>query len=267
MRIVILAQEEPAFMGPTLIEVIEKKSKDIDFVVLFGLREGAKKPKKISEKIERFLVYLIIFGFLGSIQVLRRRIIYYLMKNSKRRKDFYSIKRVCKRLNIPVHEFTSMNNHSFKELMKIKNVDIVLNQSDYIIPEDIILTTKRGIINRHGSLLPKHKGRMASYWSHVEGREYGITIHFLTKEIDSGDIILQRKLNLSTKDSYYNIINKIFKESSCIILEAFSLLENTSFKPKPMDKINYKKNEFPTLKESLRHRKMFRKRRQCSNLI
>lgn len=77
-----------------------------------------------------------------------------------------------------------------------------------------IFTTQIKSINLHPSLLPKHKGLHAIEKSYQDEDPYGgVSVHYVTSELDSGEIILQKKIrkeNLSY-ESYCEKINGIEK--------------------------------------------------------
>ncbi len=83
----------------------------------------------------------------------------------------------------------------------------------YIITEDIINMFPDKIINLHISYLPYNKGSDPNLWSYLEDTPKGVTIHYIDKGIDSGRIILQKKVvdadNDTLKTSYDRLINEI----------------------------------------------------------
>ena len=63
-----------------------------------------------------------------------------------------------------------------------------------ILPEDILEAPKYGSINVHSSLLPKYRGAAPINWAILNGEETtGVTIMYMAKELDAGDIILQKE--------------------------------------------------------------------------
>ena len=71
-------------------------------------------------------------------------------------------------------------------------------------------------INLHPSLLPRHKGLKAIERSYNdEFEDGGVSVHYVTDELDGGDIILQKSIKKAglTFDEYYNKIRAIEKEA------------------------------------------------------
>ncbi|MEG1594074.1 MAG: methionyl-tRNA formyltransferase, partial [Oscillibacter sp.] len=62
-----------------------------------------------------------------------------------------------------------------------------------ILPEEILNAPQYGSINVHSSLLPKYRGAAPINWAILEGEtETGVSIMYMAKELDAGDVILQK---------------------------------------------------------------------------
>jgi phosphoribosylglycinamide formyltransferase-1 len=82
------------------------------------------------------------------------------------------------------------------EYLKSLNPDlIVLAGFMKIVPPFIINEFKGKIINLHPSILPNFKGLNAAEKSFESKKACGITIHYASEKLDSGDIILQYRIN------------------------------------------------------------------------
>ena len=70
---------------------------------------------------------------------------------------------------------------------------IVVAAYGRILPEDILDDPKYGSINVHSSLLPKYRGAAPINWAILNGEaETGVSIMYMAKELDAGDVILQK---------------------------------------------------------------------------
>lgn len=104
------------------------------------------------------------------------------------------------------------------EELSNRNIDlIVLAGFLMLIPEYLVDRYPEKIINIHPALLPKYGGK-GMYGIHVHqavkeaGEAYsGMTIHYVNKRYDEGNIILQRKCRLAKKDSAEDIARKVLK--------------------------------------------------------
>ena len=69
------------------------------------------------------------------------------------------------------------------------------------------------IINIHPSLLPKYKG-LNTHIRAINNKDKftGCTVHYVTAKLDSGKIILQKKLKISSKDNLSSLSKKVLKQ-------------------------------------------------------
>ncbi|MFC2166765.1 methionyl-tRNA formyltransferase, partial [Acidobacteriota bacterium] len=79
-----------------------------------------------------------------------------------------------------------------------------------IIPIDILKIPPKGTIGLHYSLLPQRRGGAPLNWAIIDGlKESGITLYYMDKGIDSGDIIAQLKITIGSEDTVNDLLNKI----------------------------------------------------------
>jgi len=80
----------------------------------------------------------------------------------------------------------------------------------YIINDKILKQVQFRAINLHPSLLPKYKGCFSAPWTIISNEEYsGITYHYMTSEVDQGNIILQKKVKVADDDSGFSLYHKL----------------------------------------------------------
>ena len=86
------------------------------------------------------------------------------------------------------------------------------------------------IINVHPSLLPKYSGGMdTNVHSKVlrnNDHETGCTIHFVTEEVDSGPILVQKKCSVNKRDTISSLKEKVQKLEGEAFIEAIKSLSN-----------------------------------------
>ena len=82
-----------------------------------------------------------------------------------------------------------------------------------ILSENFINKFKGKIINIHPSLLPKYKG-LNTHEKAIKNKERfsGCTVHFVTKKLDSGKIIMQKKVRITKKENSISLAKKILKQ-------------------------------------------------------
>ena len=73
-------------------------------------------------------------------------------------------------------------------------------------------------LNFHPSLLPKDRGRSVLAWQIEEGyTETALSMFYITKGVDDGDIIAQNRIKILKSDTIKNILNKCNIETSKLI--------------------------------------------------
>ena len=83
------------------------------------------------------------------------------------------------------------------------------------------------IINIHPSLLPKYKG-LNTHNRAIQNRDKfsGCTVHYVTEKLDSGKIIMQRKVKITKKDTPTTLAKKVLKQEHRLYPEAILKIFN-----------------------------------------
>ena len=116
----------------------------------------------------------------------------------------------------------------FKQLSKFKIDLICLAGFMKILSEKFIKKFKKPILNIHPSLLPKYKGLNTHKRVLKNNEKYsGSTVHFVTPKLDSGKIILQKKIKVLKSDNVKILEKKILKIEHKLYPEAiYKILSN-----------------------------------------
>ncbi|WP_440910318.1 phosphoribosylglycinamide formyltransferase [Candidatus Pelagibacter sp.] len=115
-----------------------------------------------------------------------------------------------------------------KELKKNKIGLICLAGFMKILSKNFIKKFEGKILNIHPSLLPKYKG-LNTHQRAIENKDKysGCTVHFVNANLDSGKIILQKKVNILKKDTPVSLAKKILAQEHKLypkaILKIFNL--------------------------------------------
>ena len=142
-------------------------------------------------------------------------------KEKDRKGAFVStpIKQIALSHNIEVYQPTKIK----EEYQKIidANPDIIITCAyGQIIPESLINYPHLGCINVHGSLLPRLRGGAPIHHAIINGDdETGITIMYMDKHMDSGDIIAKRSLPIGPNDTLDIVYEKMSKLGASLLME------------------------------------------------
>lgn len=108
------------------------------------------------------------------------------------------------------------NEDKMLRLLKIQNIDaIVLAGFLQLIPRFLLQKFPKHIINIHPALLPKHGGKgmygIKVHEAVIAGKETetGITIHYVNEHYDEGEVIMQKKITVTSSDTLETISQKV----------------------------------------------------------
>ena len=92
-----------------------------------------------------------------------------------------------------------------------------------ILSKDFIQTFKGKILNIHPSLLPKYKGLDTHQRALLNREKYsGCTVHIVNSKLDSGKIILQKKVKITKSDTNKSLAKKILTQEHKLYPKAIS---------------------------------------------
>ena len=114
-------------------------------------------------------------------------------------------------------------------ILKINNIEMIcLAGFMKILSKNFIKKFKGKILNMHPSLLPKYKGLNTHKRALNNKEKYsGCTVHFVNAKLDSGKIILQKRVKISKNETEASLAKKILAQEHKLypkaILKAFNL--------------------------------------------
>ena len=103
-----------------------------------------------------------------------------------------------------------------------------------ILSKEILDMPRFGCLNIHASLLPKYRGSSPIQWAVINGeKKTGVTIQQMNEGVDTGDILYQKEIFLSEKETGASLFDKLAVLGAQAIVEALSLLEKGELSPVP----------------------------------
>lgn len=135
---------------------------------------------------------------------------------------------------------SNINSTAFLKKIDSYNCDLMVSMSfNQIFRKDIINLTPNKIINCHAGLLPFYRGRNILNWVLInDEKEFGITVHFVDEGIDTGDIILQQKFDITDADDYSTLLDKSYVECANILFDSIKLIQKKEFNRIPQKEIH-----------------------------
>ncbi|MCL2398822.1 MAG: methionyl-tRNA formyltransferase [Defluviitaleaceae bacterium] len=135
---------------------------------------------------------------------------------------FSPVKEYALSLSLPVLQPEKVKDDAFVEKITALGADIfVVVAYGQILPSYILQIPPLGCINIHASLLPKYRGAAPMQRAILNGDKVtGITIMYMDKGMDTGDMILKKNLDIEDSDRFANIHDKMSTLSCECIIEA-----------------------------------------------
>lgn len=113
----------------------------------------------------------------------------------------------------------------FLSQLKSLQPDLQIVVAFRMLPEVVWNMPRFGTFNLHGSLLPQYRGAAPINWAVINGEtETGVTTFFLTHEIDTGKIILQKRIPILDTDNVGIVHDKLMKVGAGLVVETVDMI-------------------------------------------
>jgi len=139
--------------------------------------------------------------------------------------------------SIPVLQPETVKEPSVSEALSAVKPDIivVVSYGEYI-PRSIYESPPFKSINLHPSLLPRWRGAAPVRYALMAGdEETGVTVQYVHKKMDAGDILMQRAVKIDPGDNYGTLCDKLYPIGAGILLDVLDGLESGTISPTPQD--------------------------------
>ena len=131
--------------------------------------------------------------------------------------------KLAKAYKIPIFQSHNVNSSKFISQIQAYECDLLVSMSFNQIFKAQLLS-RYTIINCHAGKLPFYRGRNILNWALInDEKDFGISVHFVDKGIDTGDIILQKCYKISDDDDYTTLLNLAFVECASLLHQALGL--------------------------------------------
>jgi methionyl-tRNA formyltransferase len=148
------------------------------------------------------------------------------------------VKQSALNLGLPVLQPEKIKkNEEFRaRLTELRPDAIIVVGYGRIIPPWMLQLPQYGNINVHASLLPKYRGAAPIQWAIANGEKIsGVTTMQLNEGLDTGDILLQREMEIRPEDTAVTFAPRLAELGADLIVETLLGLEESSISPVPQD--------------------------------
>ena len=131
-----------------------------------------------------------------------------------------------------------LKDEKFVDELRAINADLFIVIAFRMLPEVVWAMPRLGTFNLHASLLPKYRGAAPINWAVINGEtETGVTTFFLKHEIDTGDIIQQKKISVGIKDNVGIIYDKLMHLGADMVIETVNEIANGNVHTTPQSEL------------------------------
>ena len=113
------------------------------------------------------------------------------------------VKKVALEHDIKIYQPEKLKDSAELEELLTLDADLIVTAAfGQLLPESLLNAPRLGAINVHASLLPKYRGGAPIHQAIIDGEaETGITIMYMVKKLDAGNIISQKAINIEEDDN------------------------------------------------------------------
>lgn len=130
-------------------------------------------------------------------------------------------------LHIPVYQFGSLKTEDARQTLRSLGTDLgVMAYVLQFAPQDFVTIPRRGTIQYHPSLLPRHRGPSSINWPIIRGDlRTGLSIFRPTDGLDEGPVILQKETAIGADDTLGSVyFDRLFPMGIAALLEAADMV-------------------------------------------
>lgn len=162
-------------------------------------------------------------------------------KNRGHKMAFSPVKEYALTVSIPVYQPVKLRDGEALRLVEELAPElIVVAAYGRILPEDILNTPPYGSINVHSSILPKYRGAAPINWAILNGDSVtGVTIMYMAKELDAGDVILCRETAIDPDEDAQMLTARLAALGADVLAEAVERLHDGTAVRLPQDHSAY----------------------------
>ncbi|MBW7913413.1 MAG: methionyl-tRNA formyltransferase [Taibaiella sp.] len=130
-----------------------------------------------------------------------------------------AVKQYALSQNLPVLQPEKLKNPDFLAELASYKADLQVVVAFRMLPVAVWDMPPMGTINVHGSLLPQYRGAAPINWAIINGEtETGVTTFKLKHEIDTGDILLQKKVDIMPEDNVGSLYEKLMQTGAELLV-------------------------------------------------
>lgn len=114
----------------------------------------------------------------------------------------------------------------YRTIRKLKPDLLISAGFSHIVPEDVLNLPELGAVNLHPSYLPYNRGTDPSQWSIIRDNPVGVSVHYMSPEVDLGPIISRRKVPVYPDDNARDLFHRLEREQVDLFKEVWPSIKD-----------------------------------------
>ena len=155
------------------------------------------------------------------------------------------VKNIALKYNQPLHQPLKASRGEFMQKIKAMGIDLaVVVAFGEILSDEFLATFPKGCINLHFSLLPRWRGPAPVLSAILNGdRMAGVTTMYVSRKVDTGDIIYQQEVPIDTIDNTATLEGKLAQLGAKLLVKTITdiALDRAPRIPQDEDSATYAK--------------------------
>lgn len=133
--------------------------------------------------------------------------------------------------DLPLIQPVNLKDKNFISHVKKINPELIIVVAFRMLPKIIWELPKYGTLNLHASLLPDYRGAAPINWAIINGeKETGITTFFIDDKIDTGAIILKKKISISDGTTAGQLHDYLMEKGAILVIKTIDTIASKNFK-------------------------------------
>lgn len=149
-----------------------------------------------------------------------------------------AVKQYAVSQGLPLLQPVNLKDETFVSELRAIGADLHIVIAFRMLPQVVWAMPPLGTFNLHASLLPKYRGAAPINWAVINGdTETGVTTFFLKHEIDTGDIIEQRRVPIGRTDNVETVHDRLMMLGADMVLHTVEAIVAGEVKPIPQEQL------------------------------
>lgn len=129
---------------------------------------------------------------------------------------------------------TNLKNENFIAQLEALNANLQVVVAFRMLPKAVWQMPKYGTFNLHASLLPNYRGAAPINWAIINGEtKTGVSTFFIDEKIDTGEMILQKEVEISKSETAGELHDKLMHIGSALVVDTLNLIQNDNVETIP----------------------------------